>query len=225
MKCLRCSSPLALCLAASVLLFTAAVVAKDFSASDLPAVSNPRSYPIHEAHEDEHVAIALDPYIGEEKEKPLRISFGKFALLPLRLIITNEGDTPISLVKMKVQFITSHNEKQSPASLDDLERRLASAPKSTIPINPLPIPLPRRKQKRISTSMEEELEYLQFKAKAVEAHSTQSGFVIFDTRGMSQPLAGSHVYIDGINSSEGRDLFYFDLPLDKAAAAAKSPAK
>lgn len=225
MKSIALRPRIAFLLALSILLFTAAVVAKDFSASDLPKVSDAGSYPIQEAHKDERVAIALDPYIGEEKEEPLRIDFQKHELLPIRLIITNHGDNPISLVKMEVKFITSHNEKQPPATLNDLERRLANAPKSGITVNPFPIPLPRRQQKRINPKTEEELEYLQFKAKAVEAHSTQAGFVFFDTRGMSQPLMGSHVYIDGINDNEGRALFYFDLPLDKAASGASSTIK
>src|SRR5437763_1605301 len=66
-------------------------------------------------------------------------------------------------------------------------------------------------------------DYLQFKARAVEAHSTQAGFLFFDTSGMSDPLAGSHIYISGLRNGDGQELFYFDLPLRKAPANQDTP--
>ena len=39
-----------------------AVFVGDYKPPDLPQVFHAKTYPIHEAHDDEHVAIALDPY-------------------------------------------------------------------------------------------------------------------------------------------------------------------
>jgi len=192
--------------------------AGDYKPPDLPQVFHAKTYPLHETHDDERVAVAIDPYFEPEKADVLHVPYRKHELLPVRFIITNDGSDPVTLKGMKVQFITAHNEKQEPASTEDIQRRLANQPRTQTTTPPLPLPLPRKSRGRVSGSTQDELDYLQFKARAVEAHSTQSGFFFFDTSGMSDPLAGSHIYITGVRNGNGQELFYFDLPLKKSAA-------
>ena len=200
-----------------------AVFAGDYKPPDLPQVFHAKTYPIHESHDNERVAIALDPYFEADKADLLHVPYRKHDLLPVRFIITNDSNEPVSLRDLKIQFITAHNEKQEPATTDDIQRRLANQPRTQTTTPPVPLPLPRKSRGRISSGTQDEIEYLQFKARAVEAHGTQSGFLFFDTSGMSDPLSGSHIYISGIRNGDGQELFYFDLPLKKSPANQDMP--
>jgi len=48
----------------------------------------------------------------------------------------------------------------------------------------------------------------QFTAKAVEPHSTQSGFLFFEVSGISSPLAGARFYLTGLRDGKGGDLLF-----------------
>jgi hypothetical protein len=206
-----------------VLGLSLAIYAGDYKPPDLPQAFNAKTYPLHESHDNERVAIALDPYFAPDKADLLHVPYRKHDLLPVRLIITNDGNDPVSLKDLKIEFITSHNEKQEPATSEDIQRRMANQPRTQTTTPPLPLPIPRKSKGRVSGSTQDEIEYLQFKARAVEAHSTQSGFVFFDTSGMGDPLSGSHIYISGIRNGDGQELFYFDLPLRKGPANQDAP--
>jgi hypothetical protein len=60
-----------------------------------------------------------------------------------------------------------------------------------------------------------EIESSQFAAKAVEPHTTQSGFLFFDVEGISTPLAGAHIYVTGVNDPQGNELMYFEIAMEK----------
>ena len=206
-----------------LLALSLAIYAGDYKPPDLPQVFHAKTYPIHESHDNERVAIALDPYYESDKADLLHVPYRKHDLLPVRLIITNDGNQPVSLRDLKIEFITAHNEKQEPARTEDIQRRMANQPRTQTTTPPLPLPLPRKSKGRVSGSTQDEIDYLQFKARAVEAHSTQAGFLFFDTSGMSDPLSGSHIYISGLRNGDGQELFYFDLPLRKGPANQDMP--
>jgi hypothetical protein len=54
-----------------------------------------------------------------------------------------------------------------------------------------------------------------FAAKAVAPGETESGFMFFDVSGISQPLAGAHLYVNGLKNNAGQDLMYFEIPMEK----------
>src|SRR5436305_1514224 len=95
------------------------------------------------------------------------------------------------------------------------KKRCRGSRASLLPCRPLPMPIPRRKPKRLPKDTDEEIDYLMFKAEAVEPHNTQSGFLFFDVSGVSQALIGSHILFTGIRNGAGQELFYFDIPLQK----------
>ena len=86
--------------------------------------------------------------------------------------------------------------------------------------NRYPIPFPTKKVKGgLSKQAIEEIQNAQFEAKAVEPHSSQSGFLFFDVSGISVPLAGANFYLTGVRDSKGSELMYFEIPLEKYLSA------
>ena len=202
-------------LAAFVLLGLLTASAYDYKPPDIPAAGHADKYPQHESHKDEGVSIAIDPY-GPEKDSVFHVKFAEHRVLPVRLIISNDTDQPLSLVDARVEFTTARKAKGEPLTKADVERAVANSAepqdRSATRV-PLPLPIPRSTPKRLPKGTDEEVDYLIFKAEAVEPHSTQAGFLFFDVSGVQQPLIGSHILFTGIRNGAGQELFYFDIPL------------
>jgi hypothetical protein len=170
-------------------------------------------YPAHDFHQDAKVAIAADPYDTPEKAKIFTTDFKANGLLPIFFVVTNDGDQPISIAHMEVTLITANRSKLTPTSTEDLYRRLSNPQANTAP-NPFPIP--RKTVKTgISKREKEEIESSQFAARAVEPHTTQSGFLFFDVGDIESPLAGANIDIDGVNDAKGNELLYFEIAMDQ----------
>jgi len=138
-------------------------------------------------------------------------------MLPVFVIITNDGDQPIALTGMKVEFITSKRTKLAPATQDDMYRRLSHTHKPGVA--PLPFPIPGRSKSAVSNKALDEIQRAQFSARAVEPHSTQAGFFFFDIDGISTPLPGAHLYLTGVRNAKGEELMYFEVALEKYLSA------
>jgi hypothetical protein len=187
-----------------------ALAAKEFVK---PAAKAAQTYPAHDAHSSESIAVAVDPYDTPDKAQVFSVKWGEEGFLPIFLVVTNDSDQPMSLAAMRAQLITSRREKLGAASNDDLYRRLShiSANRSTYPL-----PFPRTKVKgAVGKKALDEIDAAQFTAKAVEPHSTQSGFLFFDVSGISSPLAGARFYLTGIRDGKGNELLYFEIPFEK----------
>jgi hypothetical protein len=72
----------------------------------------------------------------------------------------------------------------------------------------------------VGKATRQEIDAAQFRAEAVEPHTTKAGFLFFDIEDIRQPLVGSHVYISGVRGSNGEELFYFDIPLQSPSESA-----
>jgi hypothetical protein len=179
----------------------------------MPVAQPAKSYPAHDAHPDESVTIGLDPYDKPEKGDVFSTKFTDVGYMPIFMVITNDGDETISLAGMKPQLVTADRTKISPADEDDLYRRL-SKPKQGSRA-PLPIPLPPKIKGSVGQRALDEIQNAHFAAKAVEPHSTQSGFLFFEITGISHPLEGAQFYLTGVKNAKGADLMYFEVPLDK----------
>ena len=57
-----------------------------------------------EVHDEEQVAIAAEPYDTKEKESIFRVDYLGHGVMPVRLIVTNNGDRPISLRDARILF-------------------------------------------------------------------------------------------------------------------------
>jgi hypothetical protein len=212
----RFHRPLVLALCASF--FVPALLA---SKSFIKPVAKPAiNYPAHDFHSDEKAGVAADPYDTPEKAKIFSTNFAEHGFLPIFFVVTNEGDQPISIANMQITLLTADNAKLTPVSVDDLYRRLSNPQAST---RPSPIPLPHKVKSGLSQKERDEIESSQFEARAVEPHTTQSGFLFFDIGGISSPLPSATIDITGVADAKGNELLYFEISVDKYLNAPKNP--
>jgi hypothetical protein len=201
-----------------VFVLAVACVAGPASASDhvAPPASDATTYPAVEVHADEKVAIAADPYNTAEKAKIFRVDYLKYGFLPIRVIVTNNGDKPISLDEARIHFITAMGSKIPAAESTDVERRTTQASNVEKKI-PLPAPLPpiHRKPGSKDKDIEADFNQFEYQALAVEAHTTRAGFLFYDVQGLSNPLKGAKLYLRKLKGADGKELFYFEIPFEK----------
>jgi hypothetical protein len=181
-----------------------------------PPVQPATSYPAVEIHPDEHVAIAVEPYDTKEKESIFRVDYIAHDVLPVRMIVTNLGDKPISLRDARILFETASGDRIQAAEPEDVERLMTRKDRQGSRI-PLPAPLPpiRTKPKGSNSEIEQDFNTFEYSALAVEPHTTRAGFLFYDVSGLSHPLVGARLYVRSIRNSEGIELFYFEVPFDK----------
>lgn len=201
---------------ALILASTAAVAAKHFS---MPTAHPANTYPAHDEHPNEKVAVGLDPYDMPDKANIFTIHYSEIGFMPIFVVVTNNSDQPISLTDSSVELVTVNRSKISRAAEDDIYRRIANP--SANPSSS-PLPWPKKVKGAVSKDAEEELHDSQFVAHAVEPHSYQSGFMFFDVSGISTPLAGATVYLTGVRDSKGNELMYFEIPMEKYLSAPAS---
>jgi hypothetical protein len=195
-----------LALAAVTMFFSPRLAAKDEKGFVLPKPADAKTYPAHDASEKEKVAIAADPYDLPYKDEDL---------LPVLLVITNDGGQPVALTGMQVELVTRKRVKIQPATEDDIYRRIARQPMKGDQPSANPLPFPRKVKRSVKKEEAQEIQDSRFAARAVEPHATQAGFLFFDVEGVDDPLAGAHLYISGLRNSQGQELIFFDIPLEK----------
>jgi hypothetical protein len=181
-----------------------------------PPVQPATSFPAVEVHADEHVAVAVEPYDTKEKESIFRVDYIGHDVMPVRLIVTNLGDKPISLRDARILFETADGVRIQAAEPEDVERLMTRKERQGSRI-PLPTPLPpiHTKPKGSISEIESDFDTFEYSALAIEPHTTRAGFLFYDVSGLSHPLAGARLYVRSIRDSEGNDLFYFEVPFDK----------
>src|ERR1700680_1648917 len=111
-----------------------ALGAKDFVK---PVAQPAKTYPAHDNHTDDKVAIAADPYDSPDKAKIFSVNFHEHGFLPIFFVVTNDGDQPISIANMDVKIITANRSKLTPSSPEDIYRRLSN-PQARTSRAPLP---------------------------------------------------------------------------------------
>ena len=201
-----------------------ALAGKDFV---MPTAQAASTYPAHDNHPTEKLAIAVDPYDMADKAQIFRTDFNGYGYMPVFFVVTNDSDQPVALTGMKAQLITTNRTKLYPAETDDLVRRMSRPSRNDRPGVQLPIPLPGSKKVKgaVSRQTMDEISLAQFGARSVEPHSTASGFLFFDVSDISTPLAGANFYVTGVRDAGGNELMYFEIPMEKylSAPAAKKP--
>ena len=206
MRTLRTISPLLLWLALPA-------VAADHKP---PPVQPASAFAAVEVHADEKVAIAAEPYDTREKEAIFRVDYLGHGVMPIRLIVTNNGDRPINLREARILFYTAEGEKIQAAEPEDVERLMTRSERESRKI-PMPVPLPpiKLKPKASNQEIEQDFNTFEYSAIVVEPHSTRAGFLFYDVSGLDHPLEGASLHLRQLRDADGNELFYFEIPFDK----------
>jgi hypothetical protein len=205
---------LALVLTLAVCAATLPLAAKDHK---IPAPKDASSYACHDTHAAEHVVIAAEPYDTKDKGTIFRIHYVENGFMPIYLVITNNGDQPISLDQARIDLISAEDERVPAAVPEDVERRMTHLHGPGAPI-PMPAPLPplRRKPKTPDKKIEQDFNDFEYSAVTVPAHSTRAGFLFYDVQGLGPaPLKGARLTLRDLRTASGKELFYFEIPFDK----------
>src|ERR1700751_4466785 len=158
------------------LLIISTAIAAGASNHAAPAVQPATTYPAVEVHDNEHVAIAVEPYDTREKESIFRVDYLSHGIMPVRLIITNNGDKPISLKDARILFYTAGGDRINSAEPEDVQRLMTRTEREGKKI-PMPGPLPsiKMKPKASNKEIEEDFDQFEYQALVVGAHTTRAG--------------------------------------------------
>jgi hypothetical protein len=181
-----------------------------------PPVQPATTFPAVEVHDDEHVAIAVEPYDTREKESIFRVDYLGHGVMPVRLIVTNNGEKPISLKDARILFYTSGGDRINAADPEDVERLMTKSEREGKKI-PMPGPLPsiKMKPKASNKDIEEDFNQFEYQALVVEPHTTRAGFLFYDVSQLDHPLEGAKMNLHKLRDAAGNELFYFEISFDR----------
>ncbi len=159
----------------------------------------------------EKLTIAADPFNTQDKT---RQAFGKLnpnehGILPVLLVLTNEGGQSLSLETMRIEYILPSRQRIEATPAADVPRvQGARQPK----IYTGPVPTTTRIGGKKNPLSAAEIETRALAAKMLPPGESASGFVYFQT----SHRPGSILYITGIReASTRRELFYFEIPFER----------
>ena len=184
-----------------------------------PPAKPAAQYPAYDAHPDEHVTIAADPCDDPKLCSFFRLPYIQHSLLPIRVIITNDGDQALQLNDARMQFISANDDKIPAATEDDINRRIFtihSAQPMHIPLDPFPI-----HRTPVDKKVSEDDNDFGFQGTTVNAHSTLAGYLFYDIKDLDDPaLKSAQLYVKMVHTLDKKlELFAFSIPFDKWLAA------
>jgi hypothetical protein len=180
-----------------------------------PPAKDASTYPAFDVHKDDQVATAAEPFDTAEKCKAFRVDYLKYGFMPVRIIVTNNGDRPISLSDARIHFYSAAGDKIAAAETEDVDRRVSLKDNKghDIPVGPLKL---HTKGKQTDSKIEQDFDQYEYAALAVEPHTTRAGFLFYDVDGLgANPLHGAKLVLRELRDADGKELFYFEIPFDK----------
>ena len=162
------------------------------------------------------MAIAAEPYDTKQKEAIFRVDYLAHGIMPVRLIVTNNGNRPISLRDARILFQTASGERIQAAEPEDVERVMTRKEREGGKL-PLPGPLPpiKLKPKASNKDIDADFNTFEYGALVVEPHTTRAGFLFYDVSQLDHPLKGAKLHLHKVRDADGNELFYFEIPFDK----------
>ncbi len=181
----------------------------------VPRLQPASAFAAVEVHDNEKVSIAVEPYDTKEKESLFRVDYLSHGVIPIRLIVTNDGDRPISLRDARILFMTAAGDKIQAAEPEDVERLMTRKEREGGKI-PLPGGLPsiHTKAKASDRAIEQDFDQFEYQALVVEPHTTRAGFLWYDVSELDHPLRGAKMHLHKLRNADGQELFYFEIPFD-----------
>jgi hypothetical protein len=145
------------------------------------------TYPMHDHHAAEHVTVAAEPGETKELRPNTRLDYYSHGLLPVRVIVTNDSDLPLTLDDARIHLISGNNDTIPAATLEELDRRMSSIKAATgtkVPL-PLPIPVPITVgKKNIDKKITDDDNDFGFLTTTVQPHATVAGYLYYDINGL-----------------------------------------
>ena len=180
-------------------------------------VNPAKTYPFHQSQG--HVTIAVDPYETDEKIKTAFDVKGmeKLGIIPVNLIITNEGEDLISVSGQDVNLLDVKNQSIESTPPEEVVQLILNKGKepSASGRGRSPLPLPRRDTMR-GDAFEIETDFTNkaLKEARVTPKSTASGFVFFRLPSKQMKLIGYKIYIPEIkNLRTQQNLLFFEIEM------------
>ncbi|HTD95368.1 MAG TPA: hypothetical protein VK627_00495 [Edaphobacter sp.] len=193
-----------------------------------PPAKPANQYVAFDTHPAEHVSIAAEPCDDPKDCSFFRLPYVQHGFIPVRVIVTNDGDTALALDDARMQFISVNNDKIPAAIDEDIQRRLFSTKSAVGRKIPLPLPLPpiTTHGKPINKQIVQDDNDFGFKGTTVNPHSTLAGYLFYDIRGLDDPaLKGAQLYVKMVHTATGKELFAFTIPFDKWLSAQRTNTK
>lgn len=172
-----------------------------------PPAAKATAYACHETHQVEHLTVAADVFGTREKNIFFRIDYPHAGFLPIRMIVTNDGDKPVNLSEARIYFVPASGERVKAAAPGDVARRvdrLRDVQKGIFSRNHV-----------YDKEIQADFDSFEYGSLVVEPHTTRAGFLFYDIDGLDAPLSNAKLYLRSLKNSDGAELFYFEVPLDK----------
>lgn len=156
------------------------------------------------------VKFAAVKYESDEETKPV---FGKdnpneYGVLPILLVIQNDGDDTLLLDRMQVSYQFGRN-VLDPVPARELPTVVGPKRPKTGPGVAYPIPLPKKKAPLTSP----EFDTRAWAAKSLLKQDSAHGFLYFLTRHQRNAI----LLVRGIRlASTGQEMFFAEIPIDSA---------
>jgi hypothetical protein len=192
-----------------------------------PPAKPAAQYAAFDVHPAEHVTIAAEPCDDPKACPFFRLPYIQHGFLPIRVIVSNDGDRALSLDDARIQFISANRDTIPAATDEDIHRRLFDRKSGTtehIPLVVVPLSIPIH-HKPVDKKILEDAEDTGFQGTIVNAHSSLDGYLFYDIRGLDDPAAkNAELYLKMIHTLDGKqELFAFTISLNPWLAARPAP--
>jgi hypothetical protein len=176
-----------------------------------------RTYAFHQ--QQGPVTIAADPYETRDKIKTAfdLKELDEADIVPVHVIITNEGDDTIAISGKDVNLLDSRNRSFQPLPIDEVVRAVVykGSPRASRSPSPSPLPIPRGSGRRGDAfEIETDLTNKALKDLRIPPKTTSGGFVFFRLPDNRMRLGGYKVYVPEIqNLKTQQNLLFFEIEL------------
>lgn len=218
---MRLLAPICRTAAASALLCIAPALLA--AARKAPPAPDASTVVARDTHEKDKVTVAAEPFDTRNKADFFRNDYVGHSIMPIRLFVKNDSDTPLDLSDARIQFIAADGTKLPAATPDELNRRLfrfKDIQPRHIPGTPITY-----HSTPVDKKIQDDDKDFSFTETTVPPHTTATGFLFYDTRDLDDPvLRHAEIYLKEAHFADPRhtELFAFSVPLDKYVDAEKA---
>ena len=163
------------------------------------------------------VTVAIEAFHDEAAAKELfgKAQPGKIGVLPVLLVISNQGDRPIKLDNLRVRYVPSPGTEGiealrgsdlatfNPKGYQPKQRKIPGVGTTRAKVKKGPLARP-------------EVAEREWSAPLVPPGVQESGFFFFHVGGAGNPAPSASIYVTGLyDMKAGQELFYFEIPLGR----------